>query len=213
MGFEPVWVRVMTIPWASLIPIAIVAMSVPAPVQQAQGQRPVGKSVETFVDYMAPAATLEALTSSAELVVLGRAHSPKRVMVGNLVGTEYRVTVHEVLKDNQGRRDLSEITLVELGGETTRAEPPVRLRPDAVSVFFLSVWPAVRGYSIVSGGAFPIEDSDVVIPSAVRHMKAFAGRDRMPQGEFVALVKKAMGLANHAATPPTPTFQPEHPFS
>ena len=189
----------MAISRSFLIPVGIAtALSVSAAAQQVQEQRTPGRLVGTFVDYMAPAPTLEAMISSAALVVLGRAHSPKPVLVGNLAGTEYRVTVQEVLKDNQGPRNLTEITLVELGGEPiagqglpTLGEPPVRLRPDAMSVFFLSVWPAVRGYSVVSGGAFPIEESDVVVPRAVSHMKAFAGKDRIPQVEFVALVKKS----------------------
>jgi hypothetical protein len=50
----------------------------------------------------------------------------------------------------------------------------------------------VNGYSILSGGAFPIEGTDVVIPDAVRKMKAFGGSDRLPQAEFAALLKKCL---------------------
>ena len=211
----------MTMTRPLLILVAFeMALSIPARAQEPQGQRPPGKPVATYVDYMAPPNSLEELTSKASLIVRGRPHSPKPVTVGNLVGTEYRVTVHEVLKDTQGERSLTEIALVELGGDPvdgrgvpTRAEPPVRLRPDAESVLFLSIWPAAQSYSIASGGAFPIENDYVVIPSAVRHMKAFGGKDRMAQGEFAALVRKAKGQQNHPAIPANSRFSPELPFS
>lgn len=186
-------------PLQAVVALAL-ALTIQAFGQDAQGQRPPGRPVATYVDYLAPPSSLETLTSQAALIVRGRAHSPKPVMIGNLIGTEYSVTVIEVLKDNQGERRLTEITLVEIGGEPfdgrgvpTRGEPPLRLRPDAESVFFLTLWPAAQSHSIASGGAFPIEDGYVVISNAVSQMKPFGGKDRMLVGEFVALVRKASG--------------------
>jgi hypothetical protein len=209
----------MTPPFRISIAFAL-ALSMTAFAQQAQGQRPPGRSVVTFVDYMAPPDSLEALTSQVSLIVRGRPHSPKPVTVGSLVGTEYRVTLKEVIKGDQSQRSLAEITLVELGGDPvdgrgvpTRAELPVRLRPDAESVFFLTNWPAAQSHSIASGGAFPIEDDNVVIPNAVRHMKAFGGQDRIRLAEFVALVTKAKGQTNQVTTPMNSTFSPELPLS
>jgi hypothetical protein len=118
-----------------------------------------------------------------------------------MAGVEYRVLVQEILKDVRNARP-TEITVVELGGDSadgrgvrTTGEPPVRLRPNGNSILFLSVWPAVNGYAIVSGGAFPVENDEVVIPNGVEAMKtaSFGGKASLPREEFVALVKKAAG--------------------
>jgi hypothetical protein len=100
-----------------------------------------------------------------------------------MAGVEYRVAVLEVFKDSSSQPAANEIGVVELGGGQvndlgipTTGDPPVRMRPAGDSVLFLSVWPAAKGYSVISGGAFPVEGTDVVIPHAVKQMKAFGDR-------------------------------------
>jgi len=171
----------------------------PGAADQTSSQRPPGKPVAVVVDYLAPPDSLGALVKSAALIVRGRPDSSRRMILGNTAGIEYRVTVLEAFKASSSQPGVNEIGVVELGGGQvnglgvpTTGDPPVKLRPRGESVLFLSLWPAVNGYSILSGGAFPIEGTDVVIPDAVRKMKAFGGSDRLPQAEFAALLKKCL---------------------
>lgn len=174
-------------------------LQIQANAKQASGQRLPGRPVQVTVDYLAPPASFEALTRSATLIVRGRPDSPTRFILGDLAGIEYRVAVLEVFKHSSSQLRVDEIGVVELGGGQvnglgipTTGDPPVRLRPTGDSVLFLSVWPAVGGYSLISGGAFPVEGTDVVVPDAVKKMKGLGDRARMPAAEFVALLKKCL---------------------
>ena len=179
--------------------LIVLSLHVPTTAEQSSSQQPPGRPVATFVDFIAPPDTFEARARAAALIVRGRPHSPQPTIVGSLGGLEYRVTLLEVFKDGRQQRAPGEIRVVEVGGGQlnnrglpTVGEPPTKITPDAECYLFLSVWPAANGYAVLSGGAFSVDGAAVVIPESVSKMKAFGGRARVPQREFVVLLRKAL---------------------